>query len=298
MLHDLLCLSALLALGLLGAACDGGSDPAAPPAEPQILPAGPSGLYAGQEIWLTYNSPPHQKFGAVRLERPGAEARALAEQLRSAVLAGADIGALARQHSNAPGGVADGFCLVPNDPMRLDARDRALMSTREGQVTELVDWLGGWWFAKRVSEDRGRELKAKFDDLLATEVRGAAIVLHYDKAYPFRREQKRTREQARETGAMVHARARAGEDFAALAREFSSDEWGMLNGGELRGFDPATRSFSPWLRCVDPYHPIGLLEVLKNGPPGVVHPELLDTGWGFVIVKPLERRKVSPGAGR
>jgi hypothetical protein len=276
------------------ASCDGADEGPRKPAEPAVVPAGPSGLWCGQEIWLTYASPEHRQFGAVRIERPSAEAKALAEQLRNAVLAGADVGALARRHSNAPGGIADGFCLLPNDPAKLDARDRALMTVNVGEVTPLVDWLGGWWFARRVSEDKGRALKARFEELARTEVRGLAIVLHYDKVYPYRRDQKRTREQARETAAIVLARALAGEHFGALAREFSSDEWGMQNGGELRGFDPGTKTFSAWLRCADPYHPNGLLEVLMDGPLGVVHPEILDTGWGFVIAKPLERRKAAP----
>jgi len=284
----------LLALVLIGCVgCSPDSGPAAPPAPPRkpILPPSVGQLYIAQEIWLTYESPAHAKLGR-RVLRPSAQAKELAEALRRRVLAGEDIGRLAREESNAPGGAADGFVRLPVNRAKPDERDLAVMTIREGEVTELVDWQGGWWFAKRVDTAKGVELERRFEELRTLRARGQAIVLHYDKAHPFTYDQKRTREQAREVAEALLKRALAGEDFAALARKFSSDIKSGDAGGHLTDTDPVTGLPTPWIHVGSTAFPMAMLEVLFHGELGKVHPEVLDTSRGFIIVKPLERKHV------
>jgi len=279
-------LACLLSTLEAGCAPEGGA--AAPPAAPPIQAPSVGGLYIGQEIWLTYESAAHAQLGR-RVLRPAAEAKAMAQRLRDRVLAGEDIGGLAREESNAPGGSADGFVLLPVNPAQPDERDLALMRVREGEVTALVDWRGGWWFAKRVNAAKGVELKQLFETLRGTEARGQAIVLHHKDAYPFKYDQKRTRGEAEDLARSVLTRALAGEDFATLARAYSSDVSGD-NGGHLETLDAATKQKTPWIRIDNADFPLALLDALFRGEVAKVYPELLDTSRGFVIVKPLARR--------
>lgn len=71
-------------------------------------------------------------------------------------------------------------------------------------------------------------------------------------------------------------RARAGEDFAALAREFSDDP-SREQGGVL-GMRPASRL------------PDAFVDAVKPLAPGAVAPALLRTGAGFHVLKLMERR--------
>ncbi|MFV1959572.1 MAG: peptidylprolyl isomerase, partial [Planctomycetota bacterium] len=121
-----------------------------------------SGPVVGQEIWITYRAPEYQAYGR-RTGRSREEARRVAESLRRRVLAGESIGSLAQRFSGAPGAAAQGFGgVLPVDPARPGPRARALASVEVGGVTPLIDWMGGWWFARRVGPARGRDLARLF----------------------------------------------------------------------------------------------------------------------------------------
>jgi parvulin-like peptidyl-prolyl isomerase len=242
-------------------------------------------------VWVTYQeaSTPEQRRQLVRDE---AQARAVAENLRARSLAGEDLGRLALLYSVARGSVADGFVALPVNPAAPDERDLALMRLREGETTPLLRWRQGWWFARRIDRARAVELKRLYEEAESSEARGQAIVVHYQGAWPYRYDETLTRSEAGARAERLLNRLRAGEDFAAVARQASADDTGN-DGGMLRTADPTTgqRTY-PWIRLGNPDFPTALVNVLLRGEVGQVVPEVLDTSHGFLIVKPLERRRI------
>ena len=85
-----------------------------------------------------------------------------------------------------------------------------------------------------------------------------------------------TRKAAREKAAGILTRARAGEDFAALAKEFSQDPGSAANGGDLDFFKQGD--------MVGPFNDTAFaLE------PGAIS-DLVETDFGFHIIKVFEKR--------
>lgn len=284
-----------LALALV--AC-GESSPTGP--GPAASGAGLRSLVAGQEVWVPYDPPSDTPTLSPHL-RPMEAARELAEALRAEALAGADVGALARRHSGAPSSAGDGLVALPLDPARPDERDRALQGVAVGGLTPVLDWQQGFWFARRIDLATAARLKPLLDSALQGEVRGQAIVISHKEAWPWRHDQRRTRQRAREQAEALLAQARAGADFEALAREASDDLDSSARGGWLWAYDPATgKPSTPWVRwgCRD--FPVSVVNHLLRGELGQPVPEVLDTLVGYVIVRPVERRRAAatPGPGR
>lgn len=278
--------AALVAVALLLAAC--GEEPATPG------PGGPlAGRYVGQEIWLTYFSPEHALYGR-RIHRTAEEARALAEALRARVLAGEDIGALAETHSNAPGAAAGGFSgVLPADADAPTERDRALASVAVGEVTPIVDWLGGMWFARRIDRAAAARLQVRLDRVRAERVRLRAIVLLYQGVWvpdpALSRGVTRTKERAVALAETLLERARAGEDFEALAREFSDDAASAKNGGLVQvaregGVQTA------WLHRFETWVPDSVLRAAFATPAGEVHPDVVVSPRGVFVLRVDARR--------
>lgn len=243
----------------------------------------------GQEIWISWMDKKH-KFG-FRYPRTRQEALALARRVCGAVDAGADIGALAKQHSNAPGGRAMGFCKLPRDPAAPDLRDRAVLLTQVGARTPLVVWNGGYWFARRVSDATGRQLEARMAFAMKQRARARAIVFHHDGAFP-RRVRDKPYSQAQ---AVAHAKGvlealAKGEDFGALAKQYSYDKASGARGGVLHATQPRDDESPEWIRWGDRGFPQRLLDVmLEEGPVGSVFPQPLLTKRGVIVVEVLER---------
>ena len=86
-------------------------------------------------------------------------------------------------------------------------------------------------------------------------------------------------EERRARAAAAFARARAGEDFATIAREVSEDA-NRTQGGEI-GLRPADRLPDVFVKVVQP------LKV------GEVAPEMLRSGAGFHVLKLLDRKEAS-----
>jgi hypothetical protein len=247
-------------------------------------------LYLGQEVWITYQvaAGPTPTGMVVRDE---AQARAIADDLRKRSLAGEDLGKLAFQHSIARGSVADGFVALPVDPRAPDERDLALMRLREGETTAVLKWRQGFWFARRIDKAKAVELKALYDEADASEARAQAIVVHFVGAWPYRHDEKLTRSEAWARARRLLARLVAGEDFDAVARKSSSDTSGN-DGGHLFTVDPETgRRTNPWIRLGNPDYPPVLINHALRSEVGKVVPEVLDTPRGYMIVRPLERRR-------
>jgi hypothetical protein len=250
-----------------------------------------AGPYVAQEIWVTYN---HEEFNHLgrRDGTPRDEARQKAEALRERVLRGEDIGALAIEHSGAPGGSSEGFSDWRGDPKRnpLDARDHELMRTPVGGVTKILDWLGGWWFAKRVSAERGRELEVRFRWEIERAARIAVIAIKYKGSWPQRYDDKwtLTKEEAHALAESLLARALAGEDFGALAAQHSYDE-NAKNGGVVRVLR-TNGERTEWIKPQEEVIERAVLKAAFEGEIGKVWPHVIDGVIAVYLVKVLERR--------
>ena len=113
------------------------------------------GIAFGQEIWISWFDK-DAKGPGFRAPRTRVEALALARNLCRAVHGGADLGELALKHSNGTYSRARGLAVVPEPGHRSrpDARDLALLRTPVGELTPLLEWNGGFWFARRISDRR------------------------------------------------------------------------------------------------------------------------------------------------
>jgi PPIC-type PPIASE domain len=277
-MRAVLALAPLLGLGLLLSAC-GHDDPSdAPEPGPQV----------GQEVFLTYEAPEFAAFGH-RVDRTKEEARALAEQLHARVVAGEDAGPIARDYSNAPGAAADGFSgRLPHDAAHPDARDRAIAATRVGGITPIVDWKGGWWFAKRVDLETGKRLERLFLEVGRRRVAVSAIALLYRTAWipdaEAREQVKRTKEEAVKLATGILRQLQAGGSFEDMARADSEDKDSAERGGAivLPGDDAKP---TKWLRLQDPRVPHSVLEAAWETPVGQVHPRVIVSPRGVFLVR-------------
>lgn len=264
------------------------------PASPSSPATGPiEGEVVGQEIWLTYFSPENARYGR-RVHRTAEEARALAETLRARVVAGEDIGALAEEYSNAPGAAARGFSgVLPADAEHPSARDRALASVAVGEVTPIVDWLGGMWFARRVDLEEGAALHRLFEQAGRERRMFRAIALLYRGAYLPERElaprATRSLPRAKELAAHLLERLRAGEDFEALAREYSDDPGSAENGG-LVTVPRSDGTRTPWVHRFETWVPESVLRAVFSTPPGELHPHVIVSPRGIFLIRVEERR--------
>lgn len=254
-----------------------------------------TGTYVGQEIWISYG-PAKRGEDVLRVGRSKAEARALAEDLHRQVLAGADLGALAMRHSNAPGGAGRGYTgPVPVDPARPTARDRAIARAEIGELTPVVEWFEGFWFARRVDLETGRTLEAAWERAARLRARFRVIALLYRGAWmasgEARDQVKRTRAQAVAVADSALKQIRAGVPFEDLARRVSEDGPSAANGGLVttRNADQTT---TEWIRRQDPGFPRSVLEAAFTTPVGEVHPEIIVSPRGVFLVKVEERKEL------
>lgn len=253
------------------------------------------GRYVGQEIWIGYG--PGRKGEKVRrTNQSREEARALVEDLRTRVLRGEDIGVLARRHSNLMGGVADGFSgLLPHDANAPDARDRTIVSVAIGEVTPIIELYEGFWFAKRVSLERGEELQRAFVRAARLRTRFRVLALLYAGAWipdaEAREEVVRTRAETVALADSLLRRAKAGEPFDELARIYSQDAPSADRGG-LAAVQQPDGSWTQWIRRQDPAFPGSVLEAAFTTPPGEIHPKVIVGPRGVFLVKVEEQREM------
>ncbi len=266
------------------------------------FPDGPlQGQVYGQEIWLTYFDPPHARYGR-RVNRTKEAALALARDLRERVKRGEDIGTLARSFSNAQGGVADGWTgVLPLDPGHPTIRERALASVRPGEVTPIVDWLGGFWFGKRADETTGKRLEAEFHRLARLRVSFRAIVMVYRGSWmpdtALREQVTRSKEDALRLARALIVRLQSGERFEDLAKQYSNDGASAANGGLVTvqppgGGGPPT----PWIPMNHPSIPESVMKVVLEDDPGTLHPEPIVSERGVFVIRTEGRKEVDEPA--
>lgn len=293
-------LCALLVLGGCGpeaptpepiGGCTGVGGPAPIVRPPPALPL--SGSLHAQEVWITYDSPAHAQMGR-RMPRTREAALELAHALCRRARAGESLGALARRHSGAPGAVAQGYAgVLPRDPVDPDPRDLAVAQLEVGEISPVLDWNGGFWFAARVSPEQGRLLRESFERYGRLRARARVIAIGYAGAYPDRYEFREfPRDEAEAKARRLIDAIQRGETFDAVAREHSNDGPSRLRGGLLMTKDPVTGAASEWLYWGDPDFPQPLLEAaLETAPVGRLLPTPIVTESGVFVLLVEERRE-------
>jgi len=287
----------LLAMVLLMAGCgpDGDAASEQPGDQPFIREDQLGKTYYGQEIWLTYRSPPHAHIGR-RMNRSKADTQLLANELQRRVEQGESIGNVARAFSNAPGAMADGYFPVPlTRQLAIDHRDRAVISTAAGELTPILDWQGGFWFARRVAEDEGLRLQARFEALMVQRVKLRVIsIVHTglgDDVILFDATVSRTHLQALTHAQMILNKALGGENFAKLVRKYSENKETRAEDGLLwqpRAGKPRDHK-DYWMRWGELYVPAAVIEAAFATAPGDVYPKVIDDPRkGLFLVQTVE----------
>ena len=157
---------------------------------------------------------------------------------------------------------------IPYTRFRDGIRDQMMVErVREREVVNRIRVtdaeIDAWLEARR--KEAGAEPELNIAQVLVTVPEGASEAVVAER---------------RERAAAALRRVRAGEDFAAVAREVSEDG-NRAQGGEI-GLRPTSRLPDVFTRTVMP---------LKAGE---VAPELLRSGAGFHVLKLLERKEPSP----
>jgi hypothetical protein len=268
----------------------GGARSLRAPAPPLPL----EGLFWAQEIWISWTERGREGQG-YRYPRTREDALALARALCRQAHEGADVGALARKHSNATGGRAYGFAVAPEPSHRgkPDERDMALFRTPVGELTPLLEWRGGFWFARRVDEARGLELAALQEKASRQRARARMITIQHGDSWLKQYEYEGvTHQQALDAAWSLIRRLQAGEDFATLARTYSNDADTKASGGLLWTHDPRTGERTEWIHWGDLRYPEPVVEViLEKARVGEVWHEPVDHGKGVSVVLVLEREE-------
>lgn len=282
-----LCLTAVPACGEgKGDVQEGGARPLRPVAT----------VAAAQEVWIPYHDPSHEKGGAnnprglyapppPRITR--ALAKELAEGARKQAADGVGLGHLAWANSSAPWGRLGGYTgpLPASQPP--DARDRAVLASEVGELTPLLEWRQGFWFARRIDDATADRLQRRAQAANRVRARARVIHVHHKDAYPWRMEvQKITREQALAIARGIIEKVEDGADFETLAREGVNHATRLKQTGGL-----LVDAGSEWVTWRTRAWGYELLEaVLEDAPIGRVRPEPVEGPFGVDVVFVLERR--------
>jgi len=200
-----------------------GPEPGAEPADavitlvPAPLPTPTEPKYASTHVLIAWN-------GAVRApataERTEEQARALAESLRQRALAGEDLEALAREHSDGPSAPRGGRLGVYLTGTMVPEFEAAVASVAVGEIGPLARTPFGWHVVRR-------------DAVVEAEV--AHIVVSWKGAW--RSSAERSQEEARARIEEARTRLEAGADFGEVARAYS-DGPTAETGGDLGTIAP------------------------------------------------------------
>ncbi len=208
--------------------------------------------------------------GCAMIEIDGrrADAKQRADEVGSALRAGGDFAALAKQWSDdlpsaARGGQYKIFERGPNDQLI----KKAVFELSIGQIAGPIESPVGLHFVKRLALDQ-------IDPSLAEQnlIRARAIVVSWSRGHFSDPNLQRTQDEAQVLAKDLALRIQNGEDFGALAAYYDDEPEGRARGGDLG-----------WLRRRSPQVP-GLLDPLFLQPVGAVLGPIGSTA-GWVLVQ-------------
>ncbi len=251
-------------------------------------------MYA-QEVWIAYHRKGVKgKPGYPSWPRKKPEAEVLAKGLCRKAHSGDDIGDIARGWSNGNGAVAEGIVQLPVEANRTkpDAREIVLFRTKVGALTPLIEWEGGFWFARRIPIEKAMALGKLLEQERKRRARARVIHIHHAGAWPRRHEfDEYTKAQARQKAWAIIKTIEHGADFEEIARNHSNDGPSRKRGGLMKTKHPITREETEWFHWGDRTISDPLLRViLEECPPGKLWPQPVESERGIDVVMVLERR--------
>jgi len=187
------------------------------------------------------------------------EAEKLATELAERVKKGEDFAKLAAEYSDCPSGKRAGgdLGIFPSNRMAAEFSE-GVLALEIGQTSDPVESPFGYHVAKR---QKVEELHARH------------ILIMHDESKRKPPSITRTKAEARKLIEEIAAKLKAGEDFAALAREYSDCPSGKRAGGDLGTF-PKGRMAKPFEEAT--------LALEPNQVSGIV-----ETDFGFHIIERL-----------
>ena len=245
-----------------------------------------------QEVWVSYTNDEVRNLPG-RYPRTRNEALAKIRTLCKRAHRGEDIGTIAREASNATGARALGFTFAPLDPHAITRRDRLYMNTPVDTITPVIEWNGGFGFAKRIDRERGFQLLALEKREARRRARVRVITFAYRGSWPAQEEKRHiTREVALGTARAVLRKIISKENtFDELARQYCFDAATRSRGGLLNVRHPKTGKQTEWIHWGTRDIGSDLLNWVldENTPVGRVHRMPLDLKRGWTLVEVLER---------
>ncbi len=248
--------------------------------------------FFAQEVWVSYLED-DVKHLPNRYPRSRNEALARVRNLCKRVYRGEDIGSVAREASNGVGARALGFTFAPLDPKSITRRDRVYIATPVWGMTPVIEWNGGFGFAKRIDRKRGFELLALQRREARRRAKVRVITFAYRGSWPAQEKKRHiTRDVARSTAQGVLNKILKEEaEFDEMARQYCFDAATRARGGVLEVRHPKTRERTEWIHWGTRDIGSDLLKWIldERTPVGHVHPELLDFKRGWMIIEVLAR---------
>lgn len=251
----------------------------------------------GQEVWIKYRTGRDDKRPGAVVQRELEHAREIALGLYARARKGEDIGRLARRYSDAPGAVADGFTgWWPVVPQNRDPRDKSLRACPPGELTPLIPWQGGFWFARRSDAAEARQLWLLFEAWRRRRVKLEVIYLAHRGVEPVwlgvDAKVPHDREQALALANRLIAQLRNGADFGALSEKYSSHDPLRKRKGRVTFYRGRDKPRDPWAGWGEPGLPLAVKAAAFDDkyPVGHIIARVFDTPRGFYIVKVVDRK--------
>ncbi len=173
--------------------------------------------FAGAHILIMYKGSRRADDSVTRTKE---EAKALAQQLAERARKGEDFAELAKEYSDGPSGPRGGELGTWVKGRMIPEFDAAMESLKIGEVSDPVETPFGYHVI----------LRKKVEKIYCRHI----LIMHEGSARK-PPNVSRTREEAKKRAEEVLAKARAGENFEDLAREYSDGPTATV-GGDLGGF--------------------------------------------------------------
>ncbi|MBP5717114.1 MAG: peptidylprolyl isomerase [Bacteroidales bacterium] len=195
-----------------------------------------------------------------------AEAQAKLDSVKMQLANGASFDSLARAVSQDPSAVRNGGDLGYFSPlMMVYPFEEAAFNTPVGQYVQCRSQFG--LHLLNIIDKR--------------ESQGEVLVAHIMKMFPRNLPKQLAMQQTRQGIDSIYGRLQAGEDFAALAKKCSEDQYTAQNGGAYPWINSSARFPQEWL------------DVAFNLKPGE-YSQPFATDFGWHIMKQLDRRAEAP----